>query len=488
MPAWSFEATPFEWVRREPVGVHAARWGIDYDYALEEVFFPDLPLGEKNEWTQDYRNQLAMLDSFFSAVVPNESLVFAYVKDLPLVEDRVPGARYLVGVGQVQAVAPAVEWEYAHSGRLRSVLWERAVTHSIRPEMGDGFLLPYQALLEDERLVGEDLTQFVASTPADHFDQFSYVTEHVTDDAAIASLDELARVVDLLPGIADGPWDSVAAWLSGQVARVWKLRGAWPGLGAVLTAAGIERGALLVHRLSERAPEGSDIWSTLDAAMTAPEEHGIDSRLAGRTARKVWSKVKAERMELTRLLARFPLTVEQARRAYDTSQRGAGVTDAQLLENPYLLYEIDRHQFDAISLATIDRGQFPRDSEARSALLRYPLAEPVDEAADDRRVRATAVKVLHAAGDDGHTVLPESAIRTRIATLRLDPRCEPSDAAWDIATDEFAPAFEPHRRGRRQPSMAAGRSRAHLTPDSRRGQRSYQRRAVGRRYRLDKAP
>lgn len=110
MPAWSFEATPFEWVRRQSAAIHAARWGIEYDHSLEEVFFPDLPRGDKNEWTQDRRNQLAMLDSFFSAVVPKESLVFAYVKDLPLVEDRTPGARYLVGVGRVTDVgAPLAE-------------------------------------------------------------------------------------------------------------------------------------------------------------------------------------------------------------------------------------------------------------------------------------------------------------------------------------------------------------------------------------------
>jgi hypothetical protein len=70
MPAWSFEATPYEWVRRQSAVVQAARWGIEYDHALEEIHFPDLPRGSDNEWTQDRRNQVAMLDTFFSAIVP----------------------------------------------------------------------------------------------------------------------------------------------------------------------------------------------------------------------------------------------------------------------------------------------------------------------------------------------------------------------------------------------------------------------------------
>jgi hypothetical protein len=441
MPAWSFEALPFEWVRRESAAKRAVRWGIEYEHALEEVHFPDLPRGADNEWTQDRRNQLAMLDSFFSAVVPGESLVFAYVKDLPLVEDRAPGARYLVGVGRAVEVGSVTEWRYTRPGRLQSVLWERPVVHSIRPQMSDGFLLPYQALLADPALAGEDLSQFAAHTSPDHFEEFSYVTEHVTDDAAIAGLDELARVVDLLPGVTDGPWDAVAAWLSDRVADVWRMRGPWPGLGAVLTAAGLERGALLVHRVAEQLPEDADIWEAIDAAIIDPTSYGLEQRVVGRTARKAWAKAKDERLEVLRLLARFPLTVDQARRAYDVSNRPSGLTDSQLLENPYLLYEADRYRLDAISLGTVDRGLFPRDASARTALDVHPLPEPVSEAADDRRVRAAVVAVLDAAAEQGHTVLHEPEIRTRVATLRLDPSCEPGDTAWDIARDEFSPAL-----------------------------------------------
>ena len=48
----------------------------------------------EDTWIQDHRNQLALLDSFFSALCPRESLVFLYAKDIPLIEQREPGGRY----------------------------------------------------------------------------------------------------------------------------------------------------------------------------------------------------------------------------------------------------------------------------------------------------------------------------------------------------------------------------------------------------------
>ena len=53
---------------------------------------------------------------------------------------------------------------------------------SIRPSFDDGFLLPYQQLLANENLQGEDLAPFLARSPSEHFDEFSYVSELVSHD------------------------------------------------------------------------------------------------------------------------------------------------------------------------------------------------------------------------------------------------------------------------------------------------------------------
>jgi len=422
-------------------------WGIDLDQTLEDR--ADELMGWSSDWVQDHRNQLAVLDSFFSAIRPGKSIVFLYAKDVPLIEDRAPGARILVGAGMVTEVADHSEWAYEgdpKSWPIRSVMWERAIGHSVRPNFNNGFLLPYQALLANPDLVDRDLKEFVAHAPSDHFVEFSYASEQVGHDGAIGALLELARVVDLLPGVADGPWDKVATWLSDRVADAWELRGPYPGLGSALAAAGFERGAVIAHRVVDSLSDPSeDHWKAVERAIVDSEHNkGPAAGLVGRMARKAWTKLSQDkqRLRLLRLLARFPLTSTQARRLFDPATRSEeriDLSDADMLANPYTIYELDRGRFDSISFHTVDRGMFPRDAAARAVLDADPLPDPVTESADDRRVRAACVYELERAGAEGHSLLDEPRLRRGLSSLQIDPACDPSSDLFELATDGFPP-------------------------------------------------
>ena len=112
MPAYSFEATPYRWVMREEARKYADEWGIGYDEALEARADELMNWQHPTTWVQDHRNQLALLDSFFSGIEHGRSLVFVYAKDLPLIEERPPGFRALIGAGFVESVGAVQEWEY----------------------------------------------------------------------------------------------------------------------------------------------------------------------------------------------------------------------------------------------------------------------------------------------------------------------------------------------------------------------------------------
>lgn len=447
MPAYSIEAIPFRWVMRDQVGAISEEWGIEYDRDLEDKADEWIKTSKPTNWVQDHRNQLALLDSFFSSLVPERSLVFLYAKDVPLLEDRRPGARILVGVGRItEEVAPAEEWSYSKNGPLRSVFWERGVAHSIRPKFEDGFLLPYQELISQGSLQGMELEDLVAIAPADHFAEFSYVTERVGDDGAIAALMELARVVDLLSGVVEGPWDRAAEWLGDRLSETWDARGAYPGLGSALAGAGIARGPIIAQRLRDSIQDpAADPWPHLEAALggaTGPS--GPAKGLMGRSSRKAWQRIKGsqERYSLLRLLSRFALTSPQARRLFDPTQRS--VADAGIIENPYLLYELDRGEKDEVGFSTVDRGLFPRSAAARKSLSADPMPEPVDEPGDDRRVRAACVQMLEGAADQGHTLLDEPTLRRRLAAARHDPPCDPTTDLFEIAVEDFAPTLVEH--------------------------------------------
>jgi hypothetical protein len=98
----------------------------------------------------------------------------------PLTDD---GRRVIVGIGRVLKVDPSVEYIYekgASPDAMRCVLWERNLHHSIRPEIKDGFLLPYHDLIDlAAKDPSIDLSSLVLHAPEDHWDAFSMGTEHV---------------------------------------------------------------------------------------------------------------------------------------------------------------------------------------------------------------------------------------------------------------------------------------------------------------------
>src|SRR6266436_4663549 len=122
-------------------------------------------------------------------------------------------------------------------------VWERNVGHSIRPGFADGFLFPYQeALVLAARGDGIDLEEFVAFAPDEHFDSFSFGSELLTHDGAVASLVACAAALHRIRGRIEGPWEAALRWIDAQLNRLWRARGAFPGLGSARSAFGFEWG------------------------------------------------------------------------------------------------------------------------------------------------------------------------------------------------------------------------------------------------------
>ena len=105
-----------------------------------------------------------------------------------------------------------------------------------------------------------------------------------------------------------------------------------------------------------------------------------------------------ERRALLKLVSRFEITADQASTVYVQEERAkAGIdrTDADILSNPYMLYEATRLTADPISVWTVDRGAFPDEVIRKN----HPLPEPtaLDADTDARRVRALSVSALEQA-------------------------------------------------------------------------------------------
>jgi hypothetical protein len=427
-PAYSAAAVPFAWMMKDPdtgIPAKAEAYKIGFNPELE----PDLDFDKL--WVQERRNQLSMLDTFFGAITPEESLVFFYSKRTPLTED---GKRVIVGIGRVLKVDPPVEYVYekdAPSDAMRCVLWEGTLHHSIRPAIEDGFLLPYHDLLE---LAGKDpsidLASLVLHAPDEHWDAFSMGTEHVSHDQAITVLLTCASLLEKVEKLVPGNWHVARAWVDAQLNRLWRLRGAFPGLGSVLTAFGLTHGTLIAHAVGQQlhadgSKEIRDPWPLVGKILHDPKSLPADlASTIGPSTAKLWDGLKPDRRALLKLLARFEISSDQATRWFVPEERdraGIAVSDGEIIANPFLCFEEDRARIDAISVKTIDRGLFP-DAAVSEAL---PIPEPsrCPEAIDPRRVRGLFIATLDEAAGQGHTLLPQSWLVQRVRDMDVAPQC-----------------------------------------------------------------
>jgi hypothetical protein len=348
------------------------------------------------------------------------------------------------------------------------MIWERVVHHSIRPDVVDGgFLLPYHEAMEraaaDPSYDPEDVVVFA---PNEAFEQFSYGSEHVSHDHAIASL---LAIIEGLQRAQDSLGNSYAAeirWSQERLGELWKLRGAFPGLGSALSAFGVNHGHLLAFRVADGLSEEDDPWPAVQAALDDPSSVGEEwVGRVGPTMAKKLAELPSERRALLHLLARFDLSSAQATRFYvpeERHQAGIDLADAELVENPYLIYETDRVNRDATPVTVVDRGSFP----APAVTSAFPMAAPsaMTEGQDPRRVRALLVSALEDSANDGHTLLPQDQIIRTVRSMPVEPPCPVDGDSLAAVESDLSPTVQTAkmfdgRPGYQLDRLAAARTR-----------------------------
>lgn len=436
-PAYSAPAVPFSWMLRENMEV------LGEEYILDVQSEREPKLGFRTQWIQSRDNQKELLDCFCSHLKAERSLCFFYAKKAPFIEDN-GGSRILLGVGRVLNVLPGTEYEYTTKdlkGKLRSMLWERMVQHSIRPDFNDGFILPYHAAIEmSQENPDFDPASIAALSPEDRLLEFSHASQLVTNDGAIAGLLACAESLRTAQGVLPGPWKSCLAWVDHRLSELWKARGPYPGLGAALGAFGIELGTFMAQSIHEKIEDNADPWPLVEESFDEPTKH-LPSDLArgiGKEMQEKWKRLPEERRSLLKLISRLEIDREQAEEIFVQEVRkkaGIDCSDSDILTNPYILYESTRLTANPISIWTVDRGVFPDDIVRN----KHPLEEPtvLNTGTDARRIRALTVKELESAANNGSTLVPQERVVLALRNLGIKPECPVDGDLMNVAKDVF---------------------------------------------------
>lgn len=427
-PPFSLPARPFNWTMlrkgrdQEDQNIRrlADRHNIDYDPVRE----PELPF--RTNWVQDAGNQRAIFKTFYKDVIPNNSLVVVYAKQVPFIDET---KRVIMGLGFVSSVTEPPEHQRTNEGGLRSILWETMVGHTIRKERSNGFLLPYQEMMEyAETHPDFDIRTVTVFADDDYFEEFSYATEHLSHDAVISVFIQALKALQVVKQCIPGDWQQCIDWTNDRLREVWLDRGPFPGLGAMLSAIGFKYGILMANELRNKIGSGTTYEKCVTDAIRDPKGT-FSSNIAAsirKTEQGAFLALADERRSLFWLLSRLSLSVEQANVLFNEEYRGQArihCSDNEILENPYLLYEGTRGcavKFQ-IAIRKVDMAVFPPKEIRDMSPLPSPAALGSEN--DERRIRAVAISILENEANRGHTVYPQNKLIIDINDLPIQPEC-----------------------------------------------------------------
>ena len=229
---------------------------------------------------------------------------------------------------------------------------------------------------------------------------------------------------------------------------------------------GFQHGSLLAYEielLRERDGAG-DPWTLVDAVMSDPAKLGGPvAKLLTEGLRKGWKRLADERRALLKLLSRCAVSKDQALRMYDATARakaGIEAKDAELLRNPYLLFERDRRSADPIAHA--------RSTGACSLMRRYESSSPCRNRAASK-TPPTNGGCAHsswvswsARRPRGTHCSPGAGSSNGHGKHALQPPCPLGENVLDVCEESFAPGRRTcgNRLRASQPTNSTGSSSA----------------------------
>ena len=428
---FSFNAVPFMWMiktkgsDKDPHYSEKARtYELDYQEELEEEVDKRLGFGG-NIWVQHPHNQRALLDSFFGCLKKKQSLVFFYCKHTPLSE---PNERIIVGVAKVRNdVGGMLEYTFPNGYKgHKSYPWDRCVEHTLTGKNeSEGFLMPYHELIEalQKTKTDAELTQFAVRAP--DFAQFSFASELVEHDTAIDCLLLMSESLKKCSTILEKDFKQEQDWIDQEISKLWDMRGAFPGMGPVLSALGVNDGNSIAWTIEKNIiSEFGELtnkspWEVFESYING-EEIFPKSRLGeliDSTTKRIWKTLPGKKKEFLKILSRLFLNNDQAQFIVDSTKNKFGSVEP-ILENLYLLYEKTRFDEFGLNFRQIEKALLPPEKILNAFPL--PNKTALEDDLDLRRLRALVIWILEEASSEGHSLLPFDDLLMRIQGKSLE--------------------------------------------------------------------
>ncbi len=367
----SGEMSPPAWFKD---GTDAKAWQIPaYTIATwpyEEVYSDEVRNPEGTRPTYNPAKRREAVNTFFSKLTPEKSLVFYYSNySNPFSEND--QLRYvLVGMSRLKQVGEELKWTNQSEKMEEKYgpnVWLRNIT-SYYPD--EGLRIPYHAYLDQPEILERIL--FVPENPR----AFKYASRHISDDGALTLIERFVEIVNALIEIGDTNenWQLRLNWLNSIMAELWESRGLYPGLARVMQYLDFHES--VQYCFHHQATNEEFVKKQLIDLVTGKTEviHGLElatPRL--KTIRRKWALLETEKQTLLfDILPRLDIQVEQIKHILDHPQNVSLFTPHQEIhDNPYILFEeyVGLNVDDQITFNQIDHAVLPSPHLGQSFLL-----------------------------------------------------------------------------------------------------------------------
>jgi hypothetical protein len=370
-----------------------------------------------NTWISHGENQRKAFEHFYKGIKNNESLIFPYAKFVPMTDT--PG-RVIVGVGKITLIGNQINYNYKKgytptANDVYPAFWERTIQHTIREDNQNGFLIPFDYIKKflDEHPDQNPDELLPIVRPEFKYD-FSYGTFQVSHDATIWALNRLKEVLCKyleLNIVQNVDWKSCISWLETEIDRVWKERGIFPGLGAVLAAFNVNYGYDTAEKLHSRYADDK----LFDAVLSELNTFGLNS--SDKADLKDFLTEEPYKSYL-HLISRLSLSYEQACFLVDKLKKEETYFINSVIKNPYCLFEESLESKTPIGIRIIDLALFPKTEIL--AICPLPNETAMEDETDKRRIRAIVISILEDIALSGSTLAPIETIMQLITKFRTD--------------------------------------------------------------------
>ena len=371
-----------------------------------------------NTWISHGENQRNAFEHFYKGIKNNESLVFPYTKFVPMTDT--PG-RVIVGVGKISSISKQANYKYKNdyipdpTKDVYPAFWERAIQHTIREDNQNGFLIPFNEIKKFlEEHPDQNPDELLPIVRPEFKYDFSYGTFQVSYDATIWALNRLKEVLCkyLELNIAQHiDWKSCITWLETEIDRVWKDRGVFPGLGAVLSAFNVNYGYDTAEELHSQYADNE----LFDAVLSKLNTLGLNS--SDKADLKDFL-TEAPYKSYLHLISRLSLSYEQACFLVEKLKKEDRNFIDSVIKNPYSLFEDSLESKTPIGIRIIDLAMFPK----AEILAICPFLEntAMEDETDKRRIRAITISILEDISLSGSTLAPTETVMDLITKFRTD--------------------------------------------------------------------